>query len=108
LKSENAFFSYYDSNNGRGFGDINSLNGLAPVNLFLDTLGVRIFSPKKVAIEGFNPFPWAVRIIYKGLKVIRHIEETQITFPNNESVNIHDAEPRMIFLDPGTNQIKIN
>jgi len=108
LKSENAFFGYYDSNNGKGFGDKNSLNGLAPINLFLDTLGVRIFSPTKVAIEGLNPFPWTVRLIYKGLKVIRHDEDTEITFPNNESINIHDANPRLIYIDPGTNQMKFN
>jgi hypothetical protein len=106
LKTEKAFFQYYDSNTGKGFGDKDSLNGLAPLKLFLDTLGVRIYSQKKVALEGFNPFPWTVTIKFKGLTIVRQAEDTQITFPNHETVVINDPEPRIIFLDPGSNQIR--
>ena len=90
-----------------GFGDKNSLGGFPPLKLFLDTLGVHIYSSKKIALEGFNPFPWAVTIKFKGLTIIRLVDDTQIIFPNNESVTIDDPEPRIIFLDSGSNQIRI-
>jgi hypothetical protein len=99
LKKDGIFFQYYQSNDGIGVGDKNTLHGLAPVGLFLETLGVRILSTKRVAIEGNNPFPWKVMIKYRGLTIIRQEKNTQIIFSNDQLVEINDPEPRVISLD---------
>jgi hypothetical protein len=57
LKGQGSFFNSYRAVSGVGVGERNSLRGLAPVGLFLETLGVRILSPDRVHLEGVNPFP---------------------------------------------------
>jgi len=99
LKRDGAFFQYYQSNNGIGIGEKNTLHGLAPVGLFLETLGVRILSSKRVAIEGCNPFPWTVTIKFRGLTIIRQEMNTRIIFSNDQLVEINDQEPRVISIE---------
>jgi hypothetical protein len=74
------------------------LTGLAPVGLFLQVLGVEIFSSKCVKVAGENPFPWEVKISYKGLKVIRGLHKTEVIFANGKSVVVTDTEPKLIAL----------
>jgi hypothetical protein len=74
-------------------GERNSLQGFAPVGLFMQTLGVTILSATKVKLEGKNPFPWAVTIKHKGLSIVRGLEQTVITFPNGESVIVKEELP---------------
>ena len=79
-------------------GERNALNGLAPLDLFLRVLGVEILSSKRVKLEGVNPFPWDVTIQYKGLKVIRGQEKTEVVFANGKSVTVVDIEPVIVSL----------
>jgi hypothetical protein len=58
----------------------------------MQTLGVAILSPTKVKLEGRNLFPWAVTIKYKGLTVVRGLEQTVVTFPNGESVIVKEEQ----------------
>jgi hypothetical protein len=99
LKTDNAFYQYYMSDTGRGQGDLNSLNGLPPVSLFLKTLGVKIISPTKVLLEGTNPFPWPVTVQYKGLTVFRDKNKTKINFSGGQSAIIKSTKKREISLE---------
>jgi len=98
LKQNHAFYARYHAENGTGIGERNALSGLAPVGLFLRVLGVEILSSTRVKLEGTNPFPWDVTIRYKGLKVIRGQEKTEVIFPNGKSVIVTDIEPSVISL----------
>jgi hypothetical protein len=98
LKQNRAFYARYHAENGTGIGERNALTGLAPVGLFLNVLGVQILSSTCVKIAGENPFPWDVKICYKGLKVLRGMSKTEIIFPNGKSVVVTDTEPKMICL----------
>ena len=60
--------------------------GLPPIRLFLEALGVRILSPCKVFIHGFNHFPWPVRLKYRGMLVECTAEEVAVTFPDGNLV----------------------
>ncbi len=93
LKQNQAFYQRYHAQNGAGMGERNSLQGFAPVGLFMQTLGVTILSATKVKLEGKNPFPWAVTIKHKGLSIVRGLEQTVITFPNGESVIVKEELP---------------
>lgn len=96
LQTEGAFRKHVHADSGEGLGESNALAGLPPLGLFMDTLGVRIISPWRVALEGSNPFPWPVTIKFKGLKIERSQDETTITFPDGESIVVDDPSPSII------------
>lgn len=96
LKRESAFRRYYNADSGQGVGERNALNGLAPLGLFLDVLGVRLISPRKVGLNGFNPFPWPVTVKYRGLTVFRQKDKTILIFPDGQTVTIDDPAPRIV------------
>ena len=97
LKQQGSFFAGYNSKSGAGVGEHNKLYGLAPVGLFLETLGVKIISSKQVRLEGTNPYPHPVTLRYRGLVVTRHADHTEITFPDGKKVEVNDAQPCMVY-----------
>jgi hypothetical protein len=96
LKQNRSFFARYHAENGNGIGERNALNGLVPVGLFLQVLGVQVLSPTRVRLEGENPFPWEVTVRYRGLKVVRGLNSTVMTFPNEKSVTVTDLSPCVV------------
>ena len=98
LKQNRAFFARYHAERGTGIGERNALSGLAPVGLFMKILGVEILSSTRVRLEGENPFPWDVTIHYRGLKVLRGQQKTQIVFANGKSVEVVDTESTIVSL----------
>jgi hypothetical protein len=93
LKKNRSFYQRYHAEKGTGIGERNSLQGFAPVGLFMQALGVTILSQRKVKLEGRNLFPWAVTIKFKGLTIVRGLEQTTVTFPNGESVIVKEEAP---------------
>lgn len=98
LKQKRAFYQRYHAESGKGVGERNAISGLAPVGLFLKVLGVQVLSATRVRLEGINPFPWPVTIHFKGLKIIRGFENTEVRFPNGKQINISDPAPCIISL----------
>lgn len=96
LKRSHAFHERYHAVTGSGLGERNSLVGLAPVGLFLKTLGVQVLSPTSVRLEGKNPFPWPVTIAFGGMRIIRAAESTEILFPNGSPVTVTDPAPCVV------------
>jgi hypothetical protein len=96
LKQMRAFSQRYHAEQGTGIGERNSLNGLAPLGLFLHALGLTIQSPNRVRLEGRNPFPWPVTVKYRGLTVVRGLEETVITFPNGAVTTVTEIAPVIV------------
>jgi len=99
LKQSRAFYERYNAETGSGIGERGALTGLAPVGLFLQILGVTILSPVSVRLEGTDPFPWPVTIVYKGLKVTRGLESTEVVFPNGRVVTVTDPAPCTVSLN---------
>ena len=91
LKQNHSFFARYHAETGNGLGERNALGGFAPVGLFLQVLGVQILSSTRVRLEGENPFPWEVTVRYRGLKVVRGLDKTMVTFANGKSVTLTDT-----------------
>jgi hypothetical protein len=90
LKQNHSFYQRYHAETGAGIGERNALQGFAPVGLFMQTLGVTILSSTRVRLEGKNLYPWPVTIKYKGLTIVRSMEQTTVTFINGESVLVQD------------------
>jgi len=99
LKKHKAFAHGYNVETGAGVGERNALQGLAPLSLFLETLGVRLISPFKVALEGHNPFPWPVTIQYRGLTLLREEKKTRVTFPGGQTAVVKSPGPHIGELD---------
>ncbi len=96
LKERRAFAERYHAETAAPLGERNTVTGLAPLGLFLQTLGVTIYSAAQVRLEGQNPFPWPVTLRYRGLTVHRQAEHTEVVFPNGKSVVISDPRPCLI------------
>jgi len=91
LKQQGAFFAAYSADEGDGVGERNNLHGLAPLGLFLKTLGVQIISPRQVRLEGISPFPWQVTLRHRGLFIVRDADRTEVTFPDGRTAMVTDA-----------------
>lgn len=90
LKQQRAFHQYYEARSGAGRGERNSIQGLAPLGLFLKILGVEFRSPGKVILSRKNPYPWPVTVKYRGIIVTRWVERTKVDFPGGESITLSD------------------
>ncbi len=100
LEKHKSFAQSYNSGSGQGVGEHNSLQGLAPLSLFLDVLGLQVISPIKVRLEGQNPFPWPVTVKYRGLTVLRELDKTRVTFPGGQTAVIKSPNPQVVELFP--------
>jgi hypothetical protein len=98
LKANRAFSARYHAESGKSIGERNALGGLAPVGMFLKIAGVEILSATRVRLEGSNPFPWDVTVGYRGLRVIRGANMTEVTFANGKSVTVTGAESTLVEL----------
>ena len=99
LKRQGAFCRFYGAETGDGLGERDSLGGIAPLSLFMQTLGVRLISPYRVALEGFNPFPWPITVKYKGLTVLRQKEKSLVVFPDGQTSEVNDPNPCIVSID---------
>lgn len=99
LRKDGAFRRYYHPDTGLGIGERDTISGLAPLALFLDTLGVRLISPDRVTLEGNNPFPWPVTVKYRGLTVLRQKDKTLVIFPDGQTVTVTDSAPCTISME---------
>jgi hypothetical protein len=86
LEQTSSMHQAYQAETGSGVGEHNALPGLAPVGLFLDTLGVKIINPKQILIEGINPFPWPVTVKYRGTTILRQKEKTTVIFFDGQTI----------------------
>jgi hypothetical protein len=96
LKKQHAFFRAYHAETGEGLGERNTLQGLAPLGLFLETLGIIIQSPTRLTLSGKNPFPWPVTVKYRGLTVTRQAEQTVVVFPDGQTLSLDDPTEAVV------------
>jgi len=104
LKNEKAFREAYNADRLEGLGERTHIAGVAPVQLFMRIVGVRFISPRRVFLEGRNPFPWPVTIRYKGVTITKSAEGATVSFPSGTTVNVSDPRPQ--FVDEGEIQLR--
>ncbi len=96
LKTEKAFREAYNCDALEGLGERDYLWGVAPVHLFLRTVGVRIVSPRKVWLWGRNPFPWPVTVRWRGVTVTKFDEGARVKFPSGKEVVVPGDSEQMV------------
>lgn len=102
LKQEGMFRRLYRVESGFGQGERDAISGLAPLGFFLETLGVRLISPHRVSLSGFNPFPWPITVKYRGLTILKQRDKSTVIFPDGQTVNIDDPAPQVVALEKET------
>ena len=92
-------FPGYGVNTGKGIGLKDSLESLFPVKFFLQVLGINFFQDGRFTIAGKNPFSWPVTLKYRGLIIIRGIDQTTIIRPGKETIILTDPDLFQFDLD---------
>jgi hypothetical protein len=98
LKKNRSFYQFYHAETGTGIGERNALGGLAPVGLFLKTLGIRRLLPDQVEFSGLNPYPWQVTVKYRGLTIACYNDRSEVRFANGETVVVKEKLPCSVSL----------
>jgi hypothetical protein len=96
LQTDHAFHEAYNSDKLEGLREHDYVWGVAPIHLFLRTIGIRILSPHKVWTRGRNPFPWPVTVKWKGVTVTKVDEGTLIKFASGKEVALTDEGERVV------------
>jgi len=96
LKEQHAFYRAYHAERGVGIGERNALAGLAPLGLFLQTLGVQFLPGGRLRLSGKNPFPWPVTVKYRGLSITRRSDQSEVTFPDGRTVALSDPSDTLV------------
>ena len=99
LKRDQTFYQHYHALTGSGSGERDTLRGLPPIGLFLEILGVRILSPRRIALHGHNPFPMPVTLKFRGLTIVREKKRTRLTFPGGQTAVIKSPKPRVVTIE---------
>lgn len=101
LKTEKAFREAYNCDKLEGLGERDYIWGVAPVHLFLRTVGIRIISPHKVWLRGANPFERPVTVRWRGVSVAKAGQTTVVKFPSGKEVTIADEMEQFVEDDGG-------
>lgn len=96
LKNDHAFHQFYHAETGQPSGERNSLDGLAPLGLFLQVLGIDKLTSREIILSGFNPFPWPITVQYRGVTVLRRPHDTLVTFPTGQSILLEGPGPNRL------------
>jgi len=107
LKENATFYERYHAVTGAGIGERGSLSGITPVGLFLRTLGVEFLSATRVQLEGVNPFPWPVTLAYRGVRVLRGLDSTEVKFPNKPAITVTGADSCVVSIPETTGSARL-
>lgn len=99
LKKERAFRRLFLADDGTGIGEKNIISALAPIGIFLMTLGVQISSQRRILLQAFNPFPWTVTLNYRGLTIIRQKKTTMIIFPDGKNLTLRNGKSQIVTIE---------
>jgi hypothetical protein len=98
LKTERAFYQYYDAQTGQGRGERDHLAGMAPAGLFLKLIGVDLLTPDEILVRDFCPFPWTVTVKYRRIVLTRKGDQTTLTLPGITPLSFTGPGPHRISL----------
>lgn len=96
LKQDGCFRQAYYADGAGGIGERDHLAGVAPLSLLLYVLGVRLISPGLLALRGANPFPWPIRLRWRGLQIDWETNSAWVSFPSGERVQVDGPEVQVV------------
>jgi hypothetical protein len=88
LTTEQGFREIYHPDQPQSVGHLGHLAGIAPVGLFLETLGIKFLSPSKMMLRGDNPFGETITVRWRGIEVLASADHKDVRFQGGESTQI--------------------
>ena len=79
-----------------GVGKLGHSSGVAPLSLFLYVLGVRLISPRKIALRGHNPFPWPIRLSHRGIEILWNEGHALVRFPDGGEETVTGLQVQLV------------
>jgi hypothetical protein len=98
LKECGAFRTSYSALSGSFSGDWNAISGLAPLGLFLKTVGIRQIGKNEVILDGNNPYPWPVTVKYQGMTITCHSNDVVVSFSTGHTITVNGSGPHRVSL----------
>jgi hypothetical protein len=95
LRRDHGFRGGYNSETGDGLGDIDELEGVLPLDVFMQFAGVHVLDSRRVRAGGAFALPDPVRVTQFGVEVTRRADGTTVRFPSGQVVEV-DAALHMI------------
>jgi hypothetical protein len=87
-----SMYSAYHAETGKGSGQIDTLESLFPVSFFLDVLGVQFIQDRSLIIKCQNPFPWPVKLHFRGVIIKCGKDQTTIFRPGQDTITLTSHE----------------
>ncbi len=88
VSGSGIMYPAYHARTGEGMGQKDSLESLFPVRFFLQVLGIEFLEDRYITIQGENPFPWPVKLSYRGVIIERGKHQTTIFRPGKELITL--------------------
>lgn len=92
LENDGYLSQFYHSDDLKAYGEDGHVGGVVPLNLLMETIGVRIVSYRKVWVGGSFTWDHPITVRQYGVEVTRTKDGITIRFPSEHEVNL-DAEP---------------
>jgi hypothetical protein len=98
LKDSGAFRTTFSAVTGKPGGEWNAVNGLAPLGLFLRTVGIRQIGKNEAILDGINPYPWPVTVKYQGMTITCHSQDVVVSFSTGQTITVKGSGPHRVSL----------
>jgi hypothetical protein len=86
LKRDRAFRETWNAETGLGEGDPDELNGVLPLWVILDMIGVRILDAKHAWVATGYDFEGPITVRHSGVTVTRTAQGTTVSFPSGHVI----------------------
>jgi hypothetical protein len=98
LRSPEHFGLLIPALDGKAARRMEHINGLAPLGLFLKTVGIRQIGKNEVILDGINPFPWPVTVKYQGMTITCHAQDVVVSFSTGHTITVDGSGPHRVSL----------
>jgi hypothetical protein len=84
ISQKGNLFSTWESKTGSGLGKTGNVEGILPIGLLLDLLGIRFLVNGKLFLDERNPFIFPVQVLFRGTEITLREHETMLRKPNGK------------------------
>ncbi len=92
VSSSGSMYPAYHAETGQGSGQNDTLESLFPVSFFLQVLGIQFVQDRSLIIKNQNPFPWPVKLKFRGVIIECGKDQTTIFRPGQEPITLTGQE----------------
>ncbi len=100
LEREGRLTQFYHADEAKGFGEDHHLDGIAPLKLLSDVIGIRIIAADKVWLGGEFTWNQPVTVEQHGVTVSRSAQESRVEFPTGHVITLEAEAPWQSVQDP--------